>query len=188
MFASGSKAGKAFPEKPIKIIVYTKPGAVIDIKARKFTDIAKKYTDATFVVENKTGAGGIVAMKYILGETDPDGYTLDNIGKPDLMIAVVSSPKRLKQFPNVPTFGELGMKDFDNEIMWRGFVVKKGTPEEALKWYNDLFTKVTKDSDWRKFWEIGGIDVVYYKKDKFEQIVKQDAEEFQKYLKKLGLI
>ena len=34
-----------FPAKPIKIIVYTKPGGLIDITARKFTDIASKYTD-----------------------------------------------------------------------------------------------------------------------------------------------
>ncbi len=301
--AEGSKAEKAFPQKPIKIIVYTKPGGLIDITARKFTDIATKYTKATFVVENKPGAGGIVAMKYILEETKADGYTLfaatksniskvvaskgkvdlfgfdwiamlmadpecvitnkkskirtwqdivedakakngeqiwvgpaaggldhvtalklwekagikakwipfasggkaiaallggqgvayvgnprDTIGKPDLMIAAVSSPERLKQFPDVPTFGELGIKDFDHEIMWRGFAVKKGTPEEALKWYDDLFTKVTNDPDWRKFWEVGGIKVVYYKKDKFEEIIKNDQKEFEKYLKKIGMI
>ncbi len=64
-----------FPEKPVKIIVYTGPGGLIDITARKFTDIANKYTDATFVVENKSGAGGIVAIKRLL-QLPADGYTI----------------------------------------------------------------------------------------------------------------
>jgi putative tricarboxylic transport membrane protein len=63
---SFSAALAEFPTKPIKLIVYTKPGGAIDVFARKFTTIADKYTDATFVVINKSGAGGIVAIKYIL--------------------------------------------------------------------------------------------------------------------------
>lgn len=41
----------------------------------------------------------------------------DTLGKPDLKIAVVSSPQRLKQFPDVPTFKELGITGLDNEYM-----------------------------------------------------------------------
>ncbi|MCD6176257.1 MAG: hypothetical protein J7K29_00295, partial [Candidatus Cloacimonetes bacterium] len=65
----------SFPEKPVTIIVYTGPGGLIDITARKFADVASKYTEATFVVENKPGSGGIVAMKRLL-QLPSDGYTL----------------------------------------------------------------------------------------------------------------
>ncbi|HIC51399.1 MAG TPA: tripartite tricarboxylate transporter substrate binding protein, partial [Candidatus Marinimicrobia bacterium] len=64
-----------FPDKPIKIVVYTGPGGLIDITARKFTAVAYKYVDATFVVENKPGAGGIVALKKVL-QAPEDGYNL----------------------------------------------------------------------------------------------------------------
>ena len=64
-----------FPSKPIKIVVYTGPGGLIDITARKFTAVANKYVDATFVVENKPGAGGIVALKKVL-QSPEDGYSL----------------------------------------------------------------------------------------------------------------
>ena len=64
-----------FPTKPIKLIVYTKTGGSIDTTARKFSDVAKKYTTATIVVENKPGAGGIVAMKYVLA-AEANGNTL----------------------------------------------------------------------------------------------------------------
>ena len=38
--------------------------------------------------------------------------------------------ERLPQFPDAPTFKELGYEGLDNEIMWRGFAIKKGAPEE----------------------------------------------------------
>ncbi len=61
--------------KPIKIIVYTKQGGPIDLTARRFVEMARFHTDATFVVEYKTGAGGIVAMEHLL-QSRADGYTL----------------------------------------------------------------------------------------------------------------
>jgi len=73
--AEGTSTAPAFPTKPIKLVVYTGPGGAGDILSRKFVDVASKYTDATFVVENKAGAGGIVAMEYVAA-TKPDGYTL----------------------------------------------------------------------------------------------------------------
>jgi hypothetical protein len=34
----------------------------MDDTSRKFVSVAKKFTDATFVIENKEGAGGLVGM------------------------------------------------------------------------------------------------------------------------------
>ena len=74
--AQSSTKGKTdFPDKPIKIIVYTGPGGLIDVTSRKFAEVASRYTDATFVVENKPGAGGIGALKKVL-KLPADGYTL----------------------------------------------------------------------------------------------------------------
>lgn len=75
-----SREGHAFPRQPVKIIVYTGPGGMLDITARKFADIASRYSEATFVVENKPGAGGLVALKSVL-ETPADGYTLFAVTK-----------------------------------------------------------------------------------------------------------
>ncbi len=69
------KANAAFPDKPIKVVVYTGPGGLIDISARKFAGIASKYVDVNFVVENKPGAGGIVALKKVI-QAPADGYNL----------------------------------------------------------------------------------------------------------------
>lgn len=291
-----------FPSKPIKIVVYTGPGGSIDITARKFASIADKYVDATFVVENKPGAGGIVALKKVL-QAPEDGYNLyactksniakfiqvggkdyvdelhwtamlmadpecvltnvkndiykwndivtnalqypgkqnwvgpatggldhvtamkiwdeygmsakwipyksggkaiaallggqgvayvgnprDALGNPDLYIAAVSSDERLDAFPNAPTYAELGVSTLNNEYMWRGFALKKGTPPEIVEWYSHLFQKVSADPDWKEFWERGGIDVEFIGGDEFTDIVKQDVETFEYYLTKSEII
>lgn len=63
------------PEKPITIMNYVKAGGGMDIATRKFAELAAKYTDATIVVDNKNGSGGMIAAEYIL-EQPADGYTV----------------------------------------------------------------------------------------------------------------
>lgn len=290
-----------FPERPINIVVYLKPGGAGDVFARRFEKIAAKYTDANFVVINKTGAGGMVALTYIV-KGKPDGYnlayvtksniaqfaapnakikiddldwlamlvsdpeslivlknspirTLDQIvadakakkgtqlwvgpatggndhimarktwkalgieakwvpyesgneamvalmgghgvvyvgnpgdvkGKPDLENAVIAAPKRLggAVWGGIPTFKELGVSGLDEEIMWRGFAITKGIPEEAKKFYVDLITKVSNDPEWQKTIEDEGADPVFYQDDKFKSLVRQDYEDFSEALKML---
>lgn len=71
-----SIARAEFPEKPITIVVYTAPGGLIDVTARFVANIAKKkYTDVPVIVQNKKGAGGVVATTYTLSKPS-DGYTV----------------------------------------------------------------------------------------------------------------
>ncbi len=65
----------SFPEKPVTIVNYVAAGGGMDVTTRKFAQIAAKYTDATFVVENRTGAGGIIGMDYVLSQP-ADGYNI----------------------------------------------------------------------------------------------------------------
>ena len=52
-----STAFAGFPEKPITIVVHSKPGSGIDIASRLISNIAKKYTDMVFI-ENKFPSAG----------------------------------------------------------------------------------------------------------------------------------
>jgi len=297
----------AYPEKPIHVVNYVGPGGLMDVTSRKFVSIASKYTDATFVVENKEGAGGLIGMRAVL-EQPADGYTVfaattSNIAKvltsmhnkqesdefiwgfewiallmrdpecliaakdsplnswesvhkdavdkkggqlwtgpaaggndhlmamkvwdkagvdgkwipystgPEAMMALLSGqgavyvgnpadiggregfniiavarPERLEQFPDAPTFKELGIAGLDDEVMWRGFAMKKGSPEEAMAWWEELLKKVASDPDWREFLEKDGIDVTDYGRTEFNAQVKKDIEDFEHYLRKFGLI
>jgi tripartite-type tricarboxylate transporter receptor subunit TctC len=56
------------------------------------------------------------------------------------------TPKRMSQFPNVPTFRELG-KDLVY-YMQRSINAPGGISKEARQWYVELFTKLSKSEEW----------------------------------------
>lgn len=133
--------------------------------------------------------GGSDALASLLGQhgTVYVGNPVDIMGRPDLMIAVVAAPERLKDFPQVPTFEEMGY-DIKSEILWRGYVAKKGIPEEALNYLIDLFKKVSEDPEWIRFVQQSGAKNVLITKNDFFQMVKHDQKEALIYLQKAGLI
>jgi tripartite-type tricarboxylate transporter receptor subunit TctC len=303
-----STAMAGFPEKPITILAYMKPGGAADIDSRKFAQIAERLTGAKFVVKNKTGAGGIIAMKYVL-EQPADGYLLmattksqvykivtaksdikvesfdwlalnqhdpeaiitnrempvnsweqivadarakaakgkrqiwvgpaaggldhvmamktwaaagidpksvkyipfkggkkaviellggrgvvyvgnprDTLGQPKLKVAALSRKARLAAFPDAPTFAELGVKGLDSEIMWRGFAIKAGIPADALKFWDDLFARVSADPEWVAHVKKSSIDPVLLTHDAFLAVVKKDMDEVRVWAKKAGIL
>jgi tripartite-type tricarboxylate transporter receptor subunit TctC len=64
-----------YPSKPVKIIVPYAPGGATDIVARIVGEQLRQALGQSFVVENKPGANGIVAINELLSAR-PDGYTL----------------------------------------------------------------------------------------------------------------
>ena len=64
-----------YPSKPVKIIVPYAPGGGTDITSRIFGDQMKNSLGQQFVVENKPGAFGILAIEE-MARSKPDGYTL----------------------------------------------------------------------------------------------------------------
>jgi len=64
-----------WPTRPIEILVPSSPGGGTDMLARIFADVAKKYLAQPFVVSNKPGAGGGIAMTEVQ-RARPDGYKI----------------------------------------------------------------------------------------------------------------
>ena len=77
MLAIGGKAAaqSTFPTKPVHIYVPYPAGGGVDILARTLGDVVSRQWGQTVVVENRPGAGGVVASQA-LTQTPPDGYTL----------------------------------------------------------------------------------------------------------------
>lgn len=73
----GATAARAdwVPKQPIKILVGYAPGGTADIVARLAADGIQRQKGYTVIVENKTGAGGFIALKQV-SQSPPDGYTV----------------------------------------------------------------------------------------------------------------
>jgi tripartite-type tricarboxylate transporter receptor subunit TctC len=73
--ASDASAQQAYPTKPVRIVVPYAPGGTTDIVARALGEQMREKLGQNFVVENKTGAFGILAIEE-MARSRPDGYTL----------------------------------------------------------------------------------------------------------------
>ena len=292
LVASAQATGDPFADgRPITILVYTKPGGAIDITARLVAGIGKKHTAVPIVVDNKAGAGGIVAMNHFL-QKPSDGHTIlgltssvissatrfrktgmldeldflavmvkdyeclitnrerdslvtfedivadarkkgggqlwsgpgiggtdhifamktwkalgvearwipykggakamaslmgkhcavyvgnpgDTRGRPVLRVAATASPGRYPEYPDAPTFRELGFDQLTGEILWRGFALKKGTPAAERRYLLDLLQKVGRDPEWREFIQQGQVQSVFITGDKLVDMVNEQIE------------
>lgn len=290
------------PRRPIRILVYMSPGGLIDFTARRFADIARRYSPQPIVIINRPGAGGIVAFEefiqtptnghlilavtrsnvakliearredlfqeldwFALVANDPEcvivnrnseahdwaslveqnkrmrgrqlwpgpdiggldhlvalklwdraglsarwipyssggramaallggfgsayvGNPYDIRGRPDLVIAAISAADRLPQFPEVPTFRELGIEGLDAESMWRGFAVRPDLGKAERRWWDALFRKVSSDPDWIAEWSRDAIDSTYVPSERFRRMVDADRGEFGTRLRDIGLL
>jgi len=64
-----------YPSKPIKVLVPYAPGGAVDIVARIVTEEMRQTLGQPFVIENKPGAFGFLAIEE-MARAKPDGYTL----------------------------------------------------------------------------------------------------------------
>lgn len=66
---------QAYPHKPLKIVVPFGAGGVADLTARTVAQKMGEHMGQSIVIENKPGAGGVVATDAV-AKSAPDGYTL----------------------------------------------------------------------------------------------------------------
>src|SRR6201989_1502251 len=65
----------SFPSKPVRILVPYAAGGAVDVLARTIGQSLSKAWGQQPVIENRPGAGGIIASQA-LTQSPPDGYTL----------------------------------------------------------------------------------------------------------------
>jgi tripartite-type tricarboxylate transporter receptor subunit TctC len=97
-FASvGAASAQEYPAKPIRLIVATAPGGLMDVAARLLADYFERAFGQRVVVENRGGAGGVLAGDAV-AKSAPDGYTIGQIQVGNVAI----NPFTVKDMPFDP--------------------------------------------------------------------------------------
>ncbi|MFQ3459144.1 tripartite tricarboxylate transporter substrate binding protein [Bradyrhizobium sp. UFLA01-814] len=75
MIVTGLASAQPFPAKAIHILVPYPPGGGVDVLTRTLAEAVSKTWTQSIVVENRPGAGGVIASQAI-ATSAPDGYNL----------------------------------------------------------------------------------------------------------------
>lgn len=75
----------AYPNRPITLWVPWQAGGATDLSLRLLADLASVHLKQKIVVENRSGAGGTMAMP-VLQQAEPDGYHIAQIPQPVLRV------------------------------------------------------------------------------------------------------
>jgi len=73
--ASAATDAQWHPTKPIRFVVPSSPGGGNDVVARMFGQKMGEHWSQQIVVDNRSGAGGIIGSE-IVAQAPPDGYTI----------------------------------------------------------------------------------------------------------------
>jgi tripartite-type tricarboxylate transporter receptor subunit TctC len=92
--AGGMASAQApFPSRPVHIFVPYPAGGAVDILSRTLGDVVSKQWGQGVVVENRPGAGGVIASQALV-TSPPDGYTL--------IVVASGHPTNSFLYPNIP--------------------------------------------------------------------------------------
>ena len=72
---STAARAQEWPTKPIRLIVVTAAGGLMDVAARVAAENLDKALGQRLVIENRAGSGGNIGAEAV-AKADPDGYTL----------------------------------------------------------------------------------------------------------------
>ena len=103
-----------------------------------------------------------------------------------IRMLAVATPNRIPQFPNVPTFKELGFDWVDGA--YRGIAVPKSTPDATRRQVSDYFLKINNDPEFRKLMLDGGFEPIDITYEKMPEFMKRRTAETMPLARQMGLV
>jgi tripartite-type tricarboxylate transporter receptor subunit TctC len=96
MVVTGAALAQAYPNKPIRVVIPFGAGGSTDVLVRVVTARLTEALNQQIVVDNRTGAGGLIGSE-IAAKSNADGYTLLGTGTPHSIV-----PNLYKTIPYRP--------------------------------------------------------------------------------------
>jgi tripartite-type tricarboxylate transporter receptor subunit TctC len=153
------------------------------LAAAKFNQLFKVKT--TYVPFKGTGD----LISSVLGGHVTAAMTYSTLAiqqKGKMRMLAVATEKRLPQFPDTPTFKELGVNWVDGA--YRGVAVPKSTPPDVRKKVSDMMDALNKDPDLRKKMIDGGFEVIDVPVDKVPAFMQERSKEYLETARAIGMI
>jgi len=125
--------------------------------------------------------GGVVAMNF---DTMPP--VLPHIQAGKLRGLAISTPKRLPQLPDVPTFEEEGIRGFD-VTNWYGVMAPGGTPRDIVQKLNADINKAMQVPEVRSRLEAVGTQLNEQSAAQFEAFMKAEVAKYAKLIKSANI-
>ncbi len=108
-----------------------------------------------------------------------------NVKQGTLKAYAIAADERLPQFPDVPTLKELGT-DMTYSLD-RGIVVPKGTPEDVVAMWAEVFKNAAENEELIAKLKAKGTPVVYRGPDAYAEWFKEEYEAHEKVAIKIGM-
>jgi tripartite-type tricarboxylate transporter receptor subunit TctC len=136
--------------------------------------------------------GGSRSMAGLLrGEADFHQTNLvsaiDFITAGKVRALAVTTKERLKEFPDVPTYAELGYPDVDI-FGWRGVIGPKGLPKEIVDKWAQAVQDTMKRKGWIKMVKAVGDVPHYLGPEEFTKQIQKDFNRYRQMATDLGIL
>ena len=106
--------------------------------------------------------------------------------KGKMRMLAVATEKRLPQFPDVPTFRDLGIDWVDGA--YRGIGVPKSTPPAVRKQVSDMMDAINKDPELRKRMFADGFEVTDIAREQMPAFLQERTAGYMNSARALGLV
>jgi len=101
-------------------------------------------------------------------------------------VLAVATEKRHPQFPDAPTFKELGIDWVDGA--YRGMAVPQSTPPDLRKRISDMFGDINKDPEFRARMAEGGFELVDVPYEKMPAFMAERVKVYSDLGRRMGLV
>jgi tripartite-type tricarboxylate transporter receptor subunit TctC len=131
--AATAAAAQTYPNRPVTIVVAFAPGGADDATARILQDPMQKALGQPIVVENVSGAGGMIAAAKV-AHADPDGYTI-LLHQDALAAGMTLYPERT--FDAEKDFAPIGLVNTTTNTLAGRPSLPPNSFEELLRWMKE---------------------------------------------------
>jgi tripartite-type tricarboxylate transporter receptor subunit TctC len=112
---------------------------------------------------------------------------LDLIQSGKVLPLAVATSKRIATLPNVPTFSEAGMPEFEYDA-WFGIMAPANTPDAIRSKVSQDVAAVLQLPDVQKRLESQGVVTIVSTPQAFDALIRSDTERFGKMLRDAGVV